>query len=452
MPVCDDVIAHSKKAGSDECEAAFCSKRTITVRITDSEIAEVKENEEQSVGVRLVRGKRISVAHSTSLDAAKLVDGAMVSMRRLSERKFWKQFPQNAPKYQVIERTNDPKVWNMSPSDASDIAQEMINSALHQKVTSISGSLNVVCEEFELQNTSGLQKSERATYVAGVINSDSSYAGRTISGIGQDNSRTLAGFDARMVGSEATEMCVNSLSPQKAVVETTSIIFEPMAVGELLTFVFAPNFFLKTYSENRSCFSEKIGTKVAVDGFTLSDSPHMADGLGSRSFDDEGVPTRTTHYIRDGIFENTYSDCYTAFKEGVTSSGNASRQGSPLGRSSEPIPFASPHNMTINAGRQGRGEVVRETKSGLVVSRLWYTYAVNPIKGDFSCTTRSGIWNIENGEITTPARPVRIIHNLQTLLQNISAVADNARTVLSWAASPVTAPSIRCDGIAVSPI
>jgi len=449
LPVCDDIVEYSKKAGTDECEATSCSKRTITVRITDSEIAEVKENEEQSVGVRLVRGKKISAAHSTSLDTS-IVDRALVSMQKISERGFWQQFPGNAAGYTKVELTNDPRVWDISPSDASDIAQEMINSALHQKVTSISGSLNIVCDEFVIRNTSGLQKSEKATYVAGVINSDS--AGCTVSGIGQDNSRTLAGFDAHKVGSDATEMCTNSLNPQKQEARTTSIIFEPIAVGELLTFVLAPNFFLKTYSENRSCFSEKIGGKIAVDGFNLLDSPHVANGLGSKSFDDEGVPTRTVHYVRDGVFENTYSDCYNAFKEGVASSGNASRQGSPLGRSSEPIPFAAPHNLTIGAGKMSRDGAIEETKSGLLVSRLWYTYAVNPIRGDFSCTARSGIWNIENGKITTPAKQIRMIHNLQALLQNISAIADNSRTVLSWAAAPVTTPSIRCDGISISQI
>ena len=38
-------------------------------------------------------------------------------------------------------------------------------------------------------------------------------------------------------------------------------------------------------------------------------------------------------------------------------------------------------------------EMIQDTKHGLLVGRLWYTYAVNPIKGDFSCTARSGIKN-----------------------------------------------------------
>ena len=43
--------------------------------------------------------------------------------------------------------------------------------------------------------------------------------------------------------------------------------------------------------------------------------------------------------------------------------------------------------------------MIKDTKHGLLIGRLWYTYAVNPIKGDFSCTARSGIRIIENGEV-----------------------------------------------------
>jgi PmbA protein len=230
------------------------------------------------------------------------------------------------------------------------------------------------------------------------------------------------------------------------------VVFEPLAVGELLTFVVGPNFALKTYSENRSCFSEKLGQKIAVDGFNLVDDPRIPDCLGAKSFDDEGVPTNKNHFVQDGMFQNTYSDSYNAFKQGSESSGNACRPGSPLGRSAEPIPVAAIHNLTVKSGDSNRDEIIKDTKKGILVSRLWYTYAVNPIKGDFSCTARSGIRIIENGEIKSPAKPVRIIHNLPVFLENISAIADNPRTVLPWAAMPISSPTIKCAGIFVNPI
>ena len=81
------------------------------------------------------------------------------------------------------------------------------------------------------------------------------------------------------------------------------------------------------------------------------------------------------------------------------------------------------------------------------MGRLWYTYAVNPIKGDFSCTARSGVRIIENGEIKNPGKQVRIIYNLPILLKNISAIGNDPKNVLPWAAFPSITPSIKVENI-----
>lgn len=449
MSVCDDVISHALKSGVDECESVFCAKKIITIRITDSEIAEIKENYERTIGIRLVTDKKISSSQSTVLDPAKIVEDAKHGAKNLTRREFWKSFPSDS-KTTPIAKTNDQKLWNMDSSGAAELAQIMIDSSTHDIISRISGSLNLVCDDFEIKNTSGLAKSEKSTYISGIINADSEQ-GTPVSGIGQASARTLDGFEPGKIGSDAAQMCVNSVNPTSCQAQTTSIIFEPLAVGELLFFVFGPNFSLKTCSEKKSCFSEKIGNKIAIDELNLTDNPHSPDSLGAKSFDDEGVPTKTSHYIRNGIFGDTYSDTYNALKEKTTSSGNACRLGVPLGRSTDPIPVSAPHNLTLEPGSITRDEIIQNTKNGILVSRLWYTYPVNPIKGDFSCTARSGIWTIKDGQMY-PAKSVRIIHNLPVLLQNISAIANNSKTVLPWAAMPVTCPTIRCDGITISPI
>lgn len=448
MSICSDVISFAAKSGADECESVLCTKKTITIRITDSEIAEIKENYSKSVGARIIKDKKIASAQSTILDHAKIVTEALHSGKNLARREFWDSFPGNS-KITPIEKTNDSKLWNLDSTRTIEIAQIMIDSAAHKAITRISGSLNIVCDDFEIQNTSGLCRSEKSTYISGVINADSEIT-FPVSGIGQANSRTLDSFDPAKIGSDAAQMCVNSQDPDTVLPQTTSIIFDPLAAGELLFFVLGPNFNLKTYSEKKSCFSN-IGDKVAVNELSVIDDPHAPNSLGAKSFDDEGVATRPIHHIKNGVFENVYSDTYNASKENTMSSGNACRIGVPLGRSADPIPVSAPHNLTILSGNQSRDEIIRNTKNGILVGRLWYTYAVNPIKGDFSCTARSGIFQIKNGQLF-PIKSVRIIHNLPILLQNISAIGNDSKVVLPWAGMPITCPTIKCDGISASSI
>jgi len=449
LSACEAVLSKAEALHIDECEAFFAERRIITVRITDSEIAEIKQNQERSLAVRIIHQKRMGSATTSNLDKNDIVESALKSTSLVKPKNYWRSLPQSA-KFSSLQNVFDEKITNLSGEQSADIAYAMINSATKDKrVTVVSGSLNVVFEKIEIANNNGLNCSDKATYIAGTINADSNIGSSPVSGIGAMSSRTTNGFYAESVGEEASDMCVNSINPQKCESETYSIIFEPYAIGEMLAFVFASNFNLKTYSEKRSCFVDKIGKKIAHESFSLIDDPHHSEGIGSKPFDDEGIPTMPRPFIENGIFTNTFSDSFYAFKENKESTGNASRAGSPVGRSAQPIPFPSPHNLMISGKGVPKDEMIKNTKKGLLVGRLWYTYAVNPERGDFSCTARSGIRIIENGEVKNPSRSVRIVHNLPVLLQNISAIGNDTRNVLNWHSLPAITPSIQVEGIKV---
>ncbi|MFB5630938.1 MAG: TldD/PmbA family protein [Nitrosopumilaceae archaeon] len=454
MSTCEGVLTHAKKLKIDECESVFSQRKTITVRITDSEIIEIKQNYEKSIGIRVINKKRISSAQTTNIDEApKIVEHALSASTYSNPKEFWKSLPFEFKASSRIEKLNDKKVKELSGTQAADIAQTMINAAYHSKISNITGSLNVVSESIEIANTHGLNCSDDATYISGTINTDSEEGTNQVSGIGQASCRTLDAFTPELVGKDALQMCIGSINPKKPESGEYSIIFDPYSVGELLAFVFSSNFNLKTYCDKKSCFSDKLGSKIAVDEFSLVDDAHAPEGLGSKIFDDEGVPTHSRSLIENGVFKGLYSDLYNAFKESKeTSSGNATRLGTPMGRSSDPIPISAPHNLKIIGNKKSREEIIKDTKKGLLVGRLWYTYAVNPTKGDFSCTARSGVRIIENGEIKTPGTSVRIVHNLPLMLQNISAIGNDEKNVLQWASLPSIAPTVKVESIKVNPI
>ncbi|GFN40202.1 MAG: TldE/PmbA protein, TldE/TldD proteolytic complex [Marine Group I thaumarchaeote] len=451
MSICEAVLSHAKQLKIDECEAYLVKRKILTVRITDSEIAEIKQNQEETLALRMINEKKIFSTKTNDFDNINgTVEEAFKSSSFMKPKDYWKSLPQQTP-YTSLKNLYDKKLDEISGSNASDIAQTMINSASIQNKVTISGSLNVVSEEIEIANSNELHRFDKATYLAGTINANADID-TSVSGIGHESARTLDGFPAESVGQQAAEMCINSLNPQKCDQGTYTIIVEPYSMGELLAFVFSSNFNLKTYSEKRSCFSDKIGKQIAVQNFSLIDDPHASQGIGSKPFDDEGIPTQPRPLIDSGIFANTFSDSFYAFKEGTESSGNASRPGSPMGRAAEPIPFPSPHNLRVLGNGMSKNEIIKDTKKGILIGRLWYTYAVNPIRGDFSCTARSGIRIIENGEIKSPGKPVRIVHNLLLLLQNISAIGNDVKNVLQWNSLPSITPSVRIEDIGVVPI
>ncbi len=452
MVALDQALNHSKKLKIDECEIVHVKRKITTVRITDSEIFEMKQNFEENYGIRIIHDKKILFNQTSSYeDIQNVIEDSPKLLAHVKPSKFWKSLPYKLESTS-LSGVYDKKLDDISGSKITDIAQILINNADDPKINAISGSLNIVSENFHIENTNGLFTSDKGTYISGIINADSQEGTLEVSGIGQDCCRTLDNFSAKKIAEDAKTMCVESINPKKCESGEHTIIFEPYSVGEILAFVMASNFNFKTYSEKKSCFFEKLNEEIAVEDFTLKDNPHISQGIGTKPFDDEGVKTKINTLIENGLFKNTYCNLFDAFKEDEESTGNGLRPSSPMGRGAESIPVSLPHNLQVESGSSSQDDMIKETKHGLLVGRLWYTYAVNPIKGDFSCTARSGIRIIEDGEIKNPGKPVRIIHNLPKLLQNISSVGNNEKNVLQWASLPSITPSIKVEKINVNPI
>ena len=439
----DGIISRAHALRIDECEAALVKKMVTSVRMADSGIIEVKQIQDSGLCMRIIHNKRITAARLDPDQGVEFLDGLQGAPAVSRPREFWESLPGVAGPAARLDGMVDHKLQNMNGGTAADIAQAMINSAPGY---SVSGSLNIVSEEFHLMNTNGLCVGDEATYIAGMINADASQNPRA-SGIGQQCCRRLDAFLPEEIGRDAARMCADSLHTTYDDSNTYTIILEPYSVGELLAFVAAPNFDHRRYSEGRSCFSGMIGGEVADASLTIHDDPHLPGGVGSKAFDDEGMVTRMTPLITNGILKGTYCNLYDAFMGGVMPTGNGLRIGSQMGRGISPSVESAPHNLCIPGGDMSEEEMIRETRHGLVIGRLWYTYAVNPIRGDFSCTARSGIRIIKNGEIVGAGRPMRILYSLPALLNGVSGVAKETRSVMQWASLPSNVPSIMVDGI-----
>ncbi len=407
---------HSKKIGIDECEIVTIRKNITTVRITDSEIAEIKQNFDENFGIRLIHNKKIASIQTTNEEnISDAITKGVRTIKTLKPRDFWNGLPEKN-EFSQLEGTFDEKIKQISGAEAADIAQDMINNAENKKIDTITGSLNLVYENFELNNSNGLNFNNEATYISGIINAESEQSTLPVSGIGHACGRTLSKFSSEQIGKDAKKMCINSINPKK----------------------------IKHIS----------GVEAAdIAQNMINNSENKPEGIGTKSVDGEGIRTKKNTLVKNGVFINVFSNLYDSYKEGEQeSSGNGIRMGSPLGNSAEPIPISAPHNLIVTPGNKSQEEMIKDTKHGLLIGRLWYTYAVNPIKGDFSCTARSGIQIIENGEIVAPGKSVRIVHNLPKLLNNITDIGNDQRRVIQWASLPSIAPSIKVENISVNSI
>jgi PmbA protein len=183
-----------------------------------------------------------------------------------------------------------------------------------------------------------------------------------------------------------------------------------------------------------SFLAGKLGQKIAGDNVNIIDDGTIAGGFGTSPFDGEGVPTRRTVVVENGVLKSYLLNTYTAKKLGLQTTGNASR-------GLAGTPGIGPGNYFLKAGTTTAKELISGIKEGLYVTEF-LGQGVNLVTGDYS-RGASGMW-ISGGEFAYPVEEITVAGNLKELFFNISEIAND----LEFRGS-VAAPTIRVDGLTV---
>ena len=110
----------------------------------------------------------------------------------------------------------------------------------------------------------------------------------------------------------------------KVETQKVPVVFEPRTARSLLDNIFDAVHGGAVY-RNESFLAGKLGERVASEKLTVIDDGTIPGLFGTSPFDDEGVPTRRTVVIENGVLRSYLLNTYTARKLGLHTTGNASR-------------------------------------------------------------------------------------------------------------------------------
>jgi len=149
----------------------------------------------------------------------------------------------------------------------------------------------------------------------------------------------------------------------------------------------------------------------AISGGSLyRKSSFLLDHLGKQVLPDwfqEGVRTQDLEIIQDGVLQTYLLTSYSGRKMGMQSTGHA----------------GGIHNWLVKPNLTGGlTALLRQMDTGLLVTDVM-GQGVNIVTGDYS-RGAAGFW-VENGEIQYPVAEITIAGQLQDMLKNIVAVADD---------------------------
>ena len=208
------------------------------------------------------------------------------------------------------------------------------------------------------------------------------------------------------VGKNCAKKVVSRLNPQKLSTREVPVIFlNDVATGLISHFAAAISG--GSLYRKSSFLLDYLGKQVLPDWFNISERPHLLRRLASTPFDSEGVRTQDREIVENGILQTYLVTSYSGKKLGMPSTGHA----------------GGIHNWLVKPNLTGGlTALLRQMGTGLLVTDVM-GQGVNIVTGDYS-RGASGFW-VENGEIQYPVAEITIAGQLQDMLKNMLAVADD---------------------------
>jgi predicted Zn-dependent protease len=215
-------------------------------------------------------------------------------------------------------------------------------------------------------------------------------------------------LDAAEVARRACEKAAYDERPRDLEPGRYTVIFEPAATAELARWLLRA-LDARVTEEGRGFFSGKCGAGPLFDAkLTLASDP--CDPLTPESpIGFEGVAQRARLWIDKGEAASFYRDRAFAQKSGA-----------------EAVPH--PRSFCVQGGGAPIEEMIRATRRGLLVTRLWYTNMLDPRSLLLTGLTRDGNFVVENGKVVAPARNMRFNASLAEVFAGIGALGPAQRT------------------------
>ena len=443
-----DVVARAVKAGASDAEVVVREGDEFSVNVRMGEVETLKESGSRGLGLRVFMGKRSASASTSDLTAdgiRQLIEGAMALVKVTEEDPFtglpeteeFGTFPQ------VLHLYYDD-VYSLDGKERIEWARraEAAALAVDPRITnSDGGSFEAATGRMVLANSRGFVSGYRTSY-AGV-----SAAPLAMDANGQmqrdgwwSSARSLAHLESpEEVGKEAARRTLRRLGARRVPTQRVPIVFAAEVARTLVGSIFEAASGDAIW-RSASFLAGKLGETIAAPNINIIDDhtmllPTGAGGYGSSPFDGEGLPSRRTVVVENGVLRSYLLNTYTARKLGMKSTHNASR-------GLAGTPGVGNGNLYLEPGTASPDEIIAAIPAGFYVTSLM-GFGTNIVTGDYS-RGATGLW-IENGQLTHAVEEVTVAGNLGDMFRNITAIGNDL--VFRGA---IASHTLRIDGMTVA--
>ena len=430
----DLLFKKSKERNLENFEIYYTSTKSSSIKVFNQEVDSYSDSNSQGISFRVLDNGKMGYSYTESI-AEKEIDfliNEALENAAVIENNDIEEIFKGGGEYTKVE------VYNPALEEVSIGAKISLLMETEKKTKDMDTRIKRVnycvfgsgSSTRIIRNSNGLNLSEKGNSAYIYISVVAEDGGVTKSGSSYKVSNNFESFDSDYISREAVEDALSKLNPISIESKEYKVIIKNEAFASMLG-AFTGIFSSDNIQKGISKLKGRLGEHIASKKVTIIDDPHMEKGMASSSFDAEGVPTRYKEVVKDGVLTTYLYNLKTARKDGIESTGNASKGGykGTLG--------ISPSNFYLKKGDTHYRDLIKDLDNGILVTSLAGLHSgLNSISGDFSLAAEGFL--ISNGEISSALNQITVSGNFFDLLNEIEKIGDD----LKFGLSPVGSPSV----------
>jgi PmbA protein len=416
------IVRRALDAGATDAECTISEGEEFSAGVRMRELETLKEAGSRGVGLRILVGKRTGSAYTSDFSE----DGIRLMVRQAMEL--------------ADVTTEDPHLGLPDPSELGSIPGDLslycadvalmetpfkIDQAMQAEAAALDADPRIANSEgasFDTHLSRSVFANSRG-FAGDYRSSSCSLSAVPVAKEGESMerdywfslARSFEGLEKPAdIGRIAAQRALRRLGAVKVETQKVPVVFEPRTARSLLGNIFEAVHGESIYRQ-ASFLAGKLGEKIASENLTVIDDGTLPGLFGTSPFDDEGVPTRRTVVIENGVLKNYLMNTYTARKLGMKTTGNAARGitgNAGIGHG----------NLYLEKGDKAPEEILKSIPNGFYVTELM-GFGINIVTGDYS-RGATGLW-IRNGELAFPVSEVTIAGNLIQMLQDLEFIGSD---------------------------
>lgn len=441
----DKIFAEGKKQGINDMEVFYSAGSSLSLKVFQKELDGYSLSESEGLGLRGMYNSKMGYSYTEKVDETS-IDLLVKNVKEnatvidsddeeyiFEGSKEYKKVDTFNPKLEEVEEAGKIKFVKQLEEEAFKI-----DNRIQSVETCVYGD---GYGETIMSNTKGLYLHDKSniayTYVVVVAKENEDIKTGMAYRTGNDFSK----FNPKEIAEEAVKEALSMLGAKSVKSGDYPVVIRNNAAADLLE-AFEGIFSAENVQKNLSLLKGKLNEQIGSEKLTLVDDPFMEGGLASRSFDGEGVASKYKKVVDKGVLKTYFHNLKTAKKDGVETTGNASKSSY---KSSVGI---APSNLYVEKGEKTLEEIISSMDKGILITELQGLHSgLNSVSGDFSLAALG--YEIKDGKIAKAVEQITVAGNYFELLKNIEETGSDLKFGLPGEAY-IGSPSLKIKKLAIA--